>query len=110
MPTCHLTAPAQVISAGYASCTGLSLFLVSAMRSVGIPSRVTGQGAGWVGSTHTLHFPSITALHCVATSAENRVVMGWASAAWVPLYCAVGMFSVGGTPLGAVYEALRSGP
>ncbi len=32
----------QVAKAGYASCTGLSIFLVCALRSVGIPARVTG--------------------------------------------------------------------
>lgn len=32
----------QVIAAGYASCTGLSIFLVDALRSVGIPARVAG--------------------------------------------------------------------
>jgi transglutaminase-like putative cysteine protease len=32
----------QVIAAGYASCTGLSIFLVDALRAVGIPARVTG--------------------------------------------------------------------
>lgn len=32
----------QVVAAGYASCTGLSIFLVCALRSVGIPARVVG--------------------------------------------------------------------
>lgn len=33
----------QVIRAGYASCTGLSIFLVNALRAAGIPARVTGE-------------------------------------------------------------------
>ena len=32
----------QVINAGHASCTGLSIFLVNALRSVGIPARMAG--------------------------------------------------------------------
>ncbi len=43
----------QVIAAGYASCTGLSIFLVNACRAVGIPARVTGK-------THT-HTHTLTA-------------------------------------------------
>lgn len=34
--------PFQVMAAHYASCTGLSVFLVSCLRSVGIPARVAG--------------------------------------------------------------------
>lgn len=34
--------PFQVMQAHYASCTGLAIFLVSALRSVGIPARVAG--------------------------------------------------------------------
>ncbi len=34
--------PFSVLFNGYASCTGLSIFLVSAMRSIGIPARVAG--------------------------------------------------------------------
>jgi len=37
-----IMSPTQVIKAGYASCTGLSIFLVDACRSVGIPARVVG--------------------------------------------------------------------
>lgn len=33
----------QVIEAGHASCTGLSIFLVNALRAVGIPARMTGE-------------------------------------------------------------------
>ena len=32
----------QVIKAGYASCTGLSIFLVNALRAVGVPARMAG--------------------------------------------------------------------
>ena len=32
----------QVIEAGHASCTGLSIFLVNALRAVGIPARMAG--------------------------------------------------------------------
>lgn len=35
-------APSEVIAAGYASPTSLSVFLVNALRSVGIPARVVG--------------------------------------------------------------------
>ncbi|GFH20721.1 transglutaminase-like protein, partial [Haematococcus lacustris] len=38
--TPDIMSPAQVIAAGYASCTGLSIFLVAACRAVGIPARV----------------------------------------------------------------------
>jgi len=34
--------PAESIAAGYASCTGLSIFLVDACRSVGVPARIAG--------------------------------------------------------------------
>ena len=34
--------PSESIDAGYASCTGLSIMLVDACRSVGIPARITG--------------------------------------------------------------------
>lgn len=34
--------PFSVLFNGYASCTGLSIFLVSAMRSIGLPARVAG--------------------------------------------------------------------
>ncbi len=34
--------PYETIRAGYASCTGLSILLVAALRSVGIPSRLAG--------------------------------------------------------------------
>lgn len=35
-------APLEVVSSGKASCSGLSLLLVAACRSVGVPSRVVG--------------------------------------------------------------------
>lgn len=44
--------PLQVAEAGYASCTGLSIFLVCALRSVGIPARVVGKAA-----FHSPHVP-----------------------------------------------------
>ncbi|GFR45390.1 hypothetical protein Agub_g6769, partial [Astrephomene gubernaculifera] len=47
--TPDIMSPSQVIEAGYASCTGLAIFLVNACRSVGIPSRVAGI-AEWVGN------------------------------------------------------------
>lgn len=37
-----IMSPFQTIAAHHASCTGLSIFLVDALRSVGIPARVTG--------------------------------------------------------------------
>eukprot|EP00879_Flechtneria_rotunda_P002678 GHRR01002883.1.p1 GENE.GHRR01002883.1~~GHRR01002883.1.p1 ORF type:complete len:305 (+),score=65.54 GHRR01002883.1:356-1270(+) len=37
----------QVLAAGYASCTGLSIFLVNACRAVGIPARIAGTPS-WV--------------------------------------------------------------
>lgn len=40
--TPEIMSPFQVIQAGHASCTGLSIFLVNALRSVGIPARMTG--------------------------------------------------------------------
>eukprot|EP00164_Ancoracysta_twista_P006560 GFYU01009150.1.p1 GENE.GFYU01009150.1~~GFYU01009150.1.p1 ORF type:complete len:449 (-),score=111.35 GFYU01009150.1:77-1339(-) len=40
--TPDIMSPFQTIKAGHASCTGLSIFLVNACRSVGIPARVTG--------------------------------------------------------------------
>eukprot|EP00596_Hydrurales_sp_CCMP1899_P002591 CAMPEP_0119034004 /NCGR_PEP_ID=MMETSP1177-20130426/1064_1 /TAXON_ID=2985 /ORGANISM="Ochromonas sp, Strain CCMP1899" /LENGTH=267 /DNA_ID=CAMNT_0006991173 /DNA_START=610 /DNA_END=1413 /DNA_ORIENTATION=- len=36
----------SVIAFGYASCTGLSIFLIDALRSVGIPARLVGT-SGW---------------------------------------------------------------
>lgn len=38
-----IMSPTQTIAAGHASCTGLSIFLVDALRSVGIPARVAGE-------------------------------------------------------------------
>ena len=38
----HATLFQQVAKTGFASCTGVSIFLVCALRSVGIPARVTG--------------------------------------------------------------------
>jgi len=51
-----IMSPFETLAYGYASCTGLSIFLVNACRSVGIPARVAGtpdwiQGGGnhdWV--------------------------------------------------------------
>ncbi|MEW5312107.1 MAG: hypothetical protein WDW38_003759 [Sanguina aurantia] len=40
--TPEIMSPSQTISAGFASCTGLSIFLVDACRAVGIPARVAG--------------------------------------------------------------------
>lgn len=40
--TPEIMSPTQTIRAGYASCTGLSIFLVNACRAVGIPARVAG--------------------------------------------------------------------
>lgn len=37
----------QVLAKGYASCTGLSIFLVNACRAVGIPARLAGTPS-WV--------------------------------------------------------------
>eukprot|EP00884_Botryococcus_braunii_P010761 jgi/Botrbrau1/19687/Bobra.0003s0048.1 len=42
LQTPKIMSPSQVVDAGYASCTGLSIFLVNALRSVGIPARVAG--------------------------------------------------------------------
>lgn len=41
--TPDIMSPSQVIAAGYASCTGLAIFLVNACRAVGIPARVAGE-------------------------------------------------------------------
>ncbi|KIZ07847.1 transglutaminase domain protein [Monoraphidium neglectum] len=43
----EILSPAQVIAAGFASCSGLSIFLASACRAVGIPARVAGTPS-WV--------------------------------------------------------------
>jgi len=40
--TPEIMCPSQVVEHMYASCTGLSLFLVEAARSVGVPARVVG--------------------------------------------------------------------
>ena len=40
--TPEIMAPSQVIKAGYASCTGLSILLASACRAAGVPARVAG--------------------------------------------------------------------
>jgi len=40
--TPEIMSPSQVLAAGYASCTGLSIFLVDALRAVGVPARVAG--------------------------------------------------------------------
>lgn len=45
--TPDIMSPSQVIAAGYASCTGLAIFLVNACRAVGIPARVAGTPS-WV--------------------------------------------------------------
>ncbi len=47
----------QVIEAGYASCTGLSIFLVNALRAVGIPARMAG----------TAHYAALSPLECCPT-------------------------------------------
>ncbi|PNW71410.1 hypothetical protein CHLRE_16g653150v5 [Chlamydomonas reinhardtii] len=47
--TPEIMSPSQVLSHGYASCTGLSIFNVNALRAVGIPARVAGTPE-WVGS------------------------------------------------------------
>ncbi|KAF8070875.1 hypothetical protein HT031_000956 [Scenedesmus sp. PABB004] len=38
----EIMSPGQVLAAGYASCTGLSIFLADACRAFGIPARVAG--------------------------------------------------------------------
>lgn len=38
----EIMSPSQVIRAGHASCSGLSIFLASACRAVGVPARVAG--------------------------------------------------------------------
>eukprot|EP00877_Chromochloris_zofingiensis_P010566 jgi/Chrzof1/5763/Cz16g14270.t1 len=43
----EILSPSQTIKAGYASCSGLSIFLVNACRAVGIPARVAGTPS-WV--------------------------------------------------------------
>lgn len=40
--------PLSVVAYGHASCTGLSIFLVSALRTIGIPARMAGTSA-WNG-------------------------------------------------------------
>ncbi|KAG2485274.1 hypothetical protein HYH03_015949 [Edaphochlamys debaryana] len=40
--TPDIMSPSQVLSHGYASCTGLAIFFVDACRAVGIPARVAG--------------------------------------------------------------------
>lgn len=72
--TPEIMSVAQVLAAGYASCTGLSIFLVAACRAVGIPARVAGALA-WV-VRHTcagrvlrwgqcgVHWLSLRALGC----------------------------------------------
>lgn len=42
----EIMSPGQTLAAGYASCTGLSIFLADACRAVGIPARVAGAAAG----------------------------------------------------------------
>lgn len=46
--TPEIMSVSQVLDKGYASCTGLSIFLVNACRAVGIPARIAGmQGSRW---------------------------------------------------------------
>eukprot|EP00775_Hariotina_reticulata_P006034 gene6034-6272_t len=45
--TPEIMSPSEVLAAGFASCTGLSIFLVNACRAVGIPARVAGTPS-WV--------------------------------------------------------------
>uniref|UniRef100_A0A7S3QL17 Transglutaminase-like domain-containing protein n=1 Tax=Dunaliella tertiolecta TaxID=3047 RepID=A0A7S3QL17_DUNTE len=52
--TPEIMSPFQVIEAGYASCTGLSIFLVNACRSVGIPARVVGTPS-WKAREGSMH-------------------------------------------------------
>lgn len=40
--TPEIMSPSQTIAAGYASCTGLSIFLVNALRSVGAQRSMPG--------------------------------------------------------------------
>lgn len=40
--------PMSVLSFGYGSCTGVSIFFIDALRSVGVPSRIAGTPA-WNG-------------------------------------------------------------
>lgn len=42
--------PMSVLSFGYGSCTGVSIFLIDALRSVGVPCRIAGTPA-WNGQT-----------------------------------------------------------
>ena len=55
----------QVIKAGYASCTGLSIFLVNALRAVGIPARMAGgaelKGFCWLACGCSISFALVFA-------------------------------------------------
>lgn len=55
----------QVIAAGYASPTSLSVFLVNALRSVGIPARVVGMHASLPAAVQPLHSEDVSAGTCV---------------------------------------------
>lgn len=80
---------AQVIAAGYGSCSALSIFLASACRSVGIPARVAGgaAAAGRVTRLCRLH-------RCCASPANGVAVCGGAS--WHQLAISLTLPSVPG--------------
>ena len=46
--------PSESINAGMASCTGLSILLIDACRSVGIPARFVGTPS-WINNSEIIH-------------------------------------------------------
>ena len=65
----HMLLSVQVIKAGYASCTGLSIFLVNALRAVGIPARMAGDRP-WQSLTDSVHIWT-TVLHIFLFPAQG---------------------------------------
>lgn len=73
--------PSESIAASYASCTGLSILLVDACRSVGIPSRIAGV-AQWTGSpgNHTWVEIWDGQWHCIGAAESTALDDIWFAA------------------------------
>lgn len=70
--------PLESIEAGYASCTGLSILLVDACRSVGIPARLAGV-AHWTGTpgNHTWVEVWDDGWHCLGAAESAALDSAW---------------------------------
>jgi len=67
--TPEIMSVSQVLDKGYASCTGLSIFLVNACRAVGIPARLAGVQA--------LMFAKLAPLHNARGATQNTQILSY---------------------------------